>query len=100
MSKEKRMSKSEILKELRGYLFMLLGCVAYGASTSIFLSPNEIVAGGVSGLAVLINILNKKLPVGMVSIALNIPILALGIKILGWRFILRCLITIVTLGIS
>ena len=78
---------------------MLLGCLAYGASTSLFLQPSSIVAGGVSGFAVMLNLLFEKLPVGMMIIALNIPILIAGLKMQGLKFIFRALITIVTLGI-
>lgn len=91
--------KEKIVNELKGYLFMIIGCIAYGLSTSLFLSPNSIVAGGVSGLSVLINLLNENIPIGMISIAINVPILILGIKFQGWKFIIRCLITIVSLGV-
>lgn len=91
--------KEKIINELKGYLFMIIGCIAYGLSTSLFLSPNSIVAGGVSGLSVLINLLNENIPIGMISIAINVPILILGIKFQGWKFIIRCLITIVSLGV-
>lgn len=98
MLKEGKISKANIAKEIKGYLFMLLGCIAYATSTSIFLAPNQIVAGGVSGLSVLINILNDKIPVGTMSIALNIPLLLIGLKVFGWQFIVRTLITTVSLG--
>ena len=91
--------KNTFWEELTGYLFMLLGCVFYGGGTSLFLATNNIVAGGVSGLAVLVNYFYEHLPIGMLIIAFNIPILLLGIKFLGWKFIVRCLITIVCLGI-
>ena len=58
-------------EELKGYLFMLVGCIAYGASTSLFLAPNTIVAGGMAGVAVLINHFNENIPVGMMTLALN-----------------------------
>lgn len=93
------MTKAKIFSEIRGYLFMLIGCVAYGLSTSLFLAPNTIVAGGASGLAVMLNYLNENLPVGMTVIVINIPILAFGIKFQGWKFIFRALVTIVTLGV-
>ena len=93
------MTKKQVLNEIKGYIFMLIGCVAYGASTSLFLEPNAIVAGGISGLSVMINLLFNKLPVGMLIIALNVPILIAGIRMQGWKFILRALLTIVTLGI-
>ena len=93
------MNTKNVWNEIKGYLFMLLGCVAYALSTSVFLAPNSIVAGGVTGLSVIVNLLNEKIPIGMISIVINLPILALGIRFQGWKFILRCLLTIVTLGV-
>ena len=93
------MTKQKVLQELKGYLFMLIGCLAYGSATSLFLAPASIVAGGVSGFAVMLNLLFDNLPVGMMIIALNIPILIAGLRMQGLKFILRALITIVTLGV-
>lgn len=93
------MTAKTILTEAKGYLFMLIGCVSYALSTRLFLAPNAIVAGGVTGLSVLINLLNKNIPIGLISIAINLPILIAGIKFQGWKFICRCLLTIVTLGV-
>ena len=39
------------MKELKRYLFMIVGCLCYAASFGVFLIPNEIVGGGVSGAA-------------------------------------------------
>lgn len=78
---------------------MLVGCVFYALSIVLFLEPCGIVAGGVSGLATLLHLLNEKIPIGLVSIAINIPIFLLGLKYTGWKFILRCLLTVATLGI-
>ena len=93
------MARQKVLQEIKGYFFMLIGCLAYGGATSLFLAPCSIVAGGVSGFAVMLNLLFEKLPVGMMIIALNIPILIAGLRMQGWKFILRALLTIVTLGI-
>lgn len=93
------MQKKEILQELKGYLFMLIACVAYAMSTSLFLAPNSIIAGGIAGLSVLVNYFNKNIPIGILSIAFNLPILLFAIKTQGWKFIFRCLLTIVTLGV-
>lgn len=78
---------------------MILGCCAYGCSTSLFLAPNSIVAGGISGLSVMLNLLNGNLKIGMLVIVLNIPILLLGLRLQGWKFIIRALVTIVSLGV-
>jgi uncharacterized membrane-anchored protein YitT (DUF2179 family) len=93
------MTKDKVLDEVKGYLFMVLGCIAYAISTSLFLEPNSIVAGGVTGIAVLIKLLNENAYVGMISIAINLPILLLSIRMLGWKFVIRCLITVATLGV-
>lgn len=93
------MDRKRIWREAQGYFFMLVACCAYACSTSLFLAPNSVVAGGISGLSVMLNILNGKLKIGMMVIALNVPILLLGLRLQGWKFIFRCLITIVTLGV-
>ena len=92
--------ENKILAELKGIPFMLLGCISYALSTVLFLAPNEIIAGGVSGLSVLINWLNNNIPIGMISIAINLPIFLLGLKYQGWRFIVSCIITVACLGVA
>lgn len=87
-----------ILDIIERYLFMILGCICYSLSLRMFLIPNEIVGGGVSGAASLIEILTK-IPAGYFILAINIPILIMGFKMMGWRFILRCLITTATLSL-
>lgn len=79
---------------------MVIGCVAYALSTVLFLAPNSIVAGGVTGLSTLIHLLTEgKAPIGVLTIAINIPIFLLGLKYTGWKFILRSLLTVATLGV-
>ena len=95
-----KLTKKEIFEEIKNYVFMLLGCIAYGASTALFLEPNGIVAGGVTGLSVLINLVFKTpISVGVWFIVINLPILIFAVKSQGVKFILRCLITILTLGL-
>ena len=93
------MLKSSFFNKFKGYFFMLVGCFFYAMSTSLFLAPNNIVAGGVSGLSVIINYINSKIPIGLISIALNIPILLLSFRVQGFRFIAKCLLTVTVLGI-
>ena len=86
--------RSEILR----YLFMIIGCISYSLSLGVFLIPNEIVGGGVSGAASLIE-LETGLPAGIFIVAINLPILIFGFRLMGWKFILRCFITTATLGL-
>ncbi len=96
----KNISKKFTAKKLLGYLFMVVGCVFYAFSTVLFLAPNKIVAGGVTGLSVLINILNENIPIGIISIVINIPILILGLKYFGLPFVVKCLLTVTVLGLT
>jgi uncharacterized membrane-anchored protein YitT (DUF2179 family) len=93
------MKKEIVLRETKRYAFMVLACLCYSLSIEAFLIPNKIVAGGVSGAASLINILTG-LPAGLFIALLNLPILICGLKMMGWKFILRCFITTVSLSIT
>ena len=61
------------MKKLTRYLVIILGCVLYALGFQFFMYPNAIVAGGVTGVAMLINAFTR-LPVGMLIIVLNIPL--------------------------
>lgn len=78
---------------------MLFGCVFYALSIVLFLEPCKIVAGGVTGLSTLFHLIDERIPIGLISIAINIPIYLLGLKYTGWKFILRCFLTVATLGL-
>ena len=69
-------------------VLILTGCFLYAAAFNIFLLPNKIAPGGVSGLAAALNYLFK-FPPGVVIIILNVPLFALGKKILGLKFLLK-----------
>lgn len=83
----------------QAYIFMVIGCIFYGASTAIFLSPNNVVGGGVSGLAVLLNHIIPSVSIGIFILTVNIPIFLIGLKQNGWRFILRALLTVAVLSL-
>ncbi|MBR5900307.1 MAG: YitT family protein [Clostridia bacterium] len=92
--------ENKIFNQIKGMPLMILGCISYALSTIMFLAPNQIIAGGVSGLSVLINYLESRIPIGMISIAINIPIFLLGLKYQGWKFIINSIITVACLGVT
>lgn len=75
--------KTEFLIEAAAAVLLALGICLFSA-------PNRIVGGGISGIASVLFILFGA-PIGTVSLALNIPLLLLGWRKLGHRFILRTL---------
>jgi uncharacterized membrane-anchored protein YitT (DUF2179 family) len=56
----------------------------------MFLIPNKVAAGGVSGMATVLHYL-LGLPVGLTMLALNIPLFLASIKVLGAKFGLKTL---------
>ncbi len=91
----KKKTKQIIVRESIRFTAMLVGCALYAISVDCFLVCNGIVGGGVSGLASLIYLLtDHKVSIGLMTIVINIPILLLGLKQMGWKFMLRCLLTI------
>ncbi len=84
------MKFNKTLKVLRDYLVIAAGAVVMSLGIVIFLSPNKIAAGGVSGLAIVIHH-TLGLPIGLTMLVFNIPLFLIGIKFLGKRFGVRTL---------
>ena len=78
-------------KWLRDYLGIILGTVITALALNIFLIPNKIAAGGISGLATVLHH-TFGLPVGMTMLAFDIPMFLVAVKILGARFGLNTLL--------
>ena len=57
---------------LRAYALIVLGCIAGGAAYPLFLVPNNIAPGGLTGIATILNYLFG-LPVGVMTTLLGGP---------------------------
>ena len=73
------------------YLIIILGCFVYAISVALFSSPNDIAPGGVVGISILINHLLPMLPIGVLSLVLNIPLFIWGGIEIGWKYLSRSL---------
>ena len=91
--------KKSLSFEIKRYLFMIIGCLCYALSLKAFLEPNHITGGGVSGASSLIHIVTG-LPTGLFIALINVPILILGFKKMGLKFIVRCFITTAALSLA
>ena len=77
-----RQSFSTLLKD---YALVTLGVVSYALGWSVFLLPNNLVGGGVSGFASIL-LYATGIPMGVTYFVLNIILLIIGTKILGTGF--------------
>jgi uncharacterized membrane-anchored protein YitT (DUF2179 family) len=72
------------------YLLLTIGAIIAALSVIIFMAPFNIAPGGVSGIAVILNSRDPRLPIGLMIIIGNIPIQLLGYRYLGgWRVVVR-----------
>ena len=76
-----------------GWVIMtVVGSAIFGAGYAIFLGPNNLNAGGISGLsAVIVQLINPNgsipfVSVGILTIAINLPLFAIGGLKIGKRF--------------
>jgi len=76
--------------ELHNVLLIVLGLISCTLAYSLFLIPNNIAAGGFTGIAQLINSFTTW-PVGTVSLVLNVPLFLISMRSMGLRFGLRSL---------
>lgn len=79
------------MTKLKSFLFIILGTMTTGFAISVFLTPNKIVGGGVSGISTIL-FHTMHIPTGLSFIILNLVLLLLGIKILGKEFVVKTLI--------
>ncbi len=77
-------------KFMKDIVMITLGTALAAAGFKVFLVPNQIAAGGVSGVATILYYL-LRLPIGAMIIALNIPLFVLGIRFMGKGFALKTL---------
>jgi Uncharacterized conserved protein len=85
-NRQKKLPKKKISmkKMIKDYVLITIACAVYSVAISMFLDPNSLAPGGVTGIAI---ILNRLIPVetGTLILLINIPILLLG----AWKFGLR-----------
>ena len=77
-----RTSISTLLKE---YALVTLGVVSYAIGWTIFLLPNNLIGGGVSGFASIVYYATG-IQMGITYLVLNVILLLIGTKILGTGF--------------
>ena len=88
---------ANVRAELKNAILILVGLIFCALGFNLFLIPNNIAAGGFTGIAQLINSVTG-FPVGTVALVLNVPLFLVSMKSLGLRFGIRSLAA--TIGFS
>lgn len=94
-----RHSKLSILDIARRVVFIILGAALAGVALEIFLVPNNIIDGGITGISIMAAHLSDW-PLGVFLFVLNLPFLVLGYKSIGKTFALSTLLGVITLSVT
>ena len=88
-----KITKKAVLKILKDYSIITLGCIIYSIGVALFLDPYNIAPGGATGIAIIIN---EILPIetnitGILIIVINVPLFILGAVFCGKKFTISTL---------
>ena len=83
--------KSIVLKILKQYLIITVGCILFALGVALFLDANKIASGGVTGLAIIFSHVTPLEMTGIWIIIFNVPLFILGAVSFGRNFIISTL---------
>lgn len=97
------MGKTKILKplfwdEFKDYFFITLGCLCYAAGLVLFMIPYQFTPGGVSGVATVL-FYATGVPIQVWYMGINIVLLLIGFRILGFKFFGKTIFAIIMMTI-
>ena len=85
-----------IMNEAKDYLGITFGLILYSFGFTFFLMPYEIVTGGVAGIAAIVYYATS-FPNSYTYFLVNAALLVIGLKILGWKFLIKTIYAILML---
>ncbi|MCY9656962.1 MULTISPECIES: YitT family protein [Paenibacillus] len=88
------MTKTSLLR--RG-VFLFIGAALMAVGLEIFLVPNKIIDGGITGISIILSYLTH-IQVGIFLTLLNLPFLFIGYKMIGKTFALSTLFAILVMS--
>lgn len=91
-------SKKNIILILKEVIFTIVAAFIMAISVSLFLLPNQLSSGGVSGIATITYYL-LNIPMGIAIILINIPLFLIGIYKIGKYFFIKSVIGTISLSI-
>lgn len=74
------------MNTIKVYLKITTGLFLVAVSINLFLAPNHLTAGGVSGLAIIINYYLPNLPIGLLTLIMNVVLFIVAFFVIGGKF--------------
>jgi uncharacterized membrane-anchored protein YitT (DUF2179 family) len=89
-----RKIKNPVVRLICEYMVIAVASVFFAIAVSLFLDPNKLAPGGVTGIAIIINHF-LDMPTGTLVLIMNIPIMILGIWKFGIKFFISTIVATV-----
>ncbi len=86
-------------KALISFIMLTIGSVLAAYSLETFLIPNTILDGGITGISIIISKLTS-IPLGILVLVLNIPLIYIGYKNMGKSFLIRTVYSMILFSLS
>lgn len=93
----KESKSNKVFKTIYKVFKVILATGLYSAGVALFLDPNNLAPGGVTGVSILLNRLIH-VETGTLILLLNIPLLIIAWKKFGWRFVAGTLSALVLIS--
>ena len=85
------MKKPPLKALLKEFAVITLGSLVYAVAFNWFFQPNALSFGGFTGVAQIIHFLVPVLPVGILTIVMNVPLFILGVRRMGLKLLFSSL---------
>lgn len=92
--------KVRIRDFIYGFAAFFAGALLFGVSMNMFLAPGNVVMGGATGIATVINHLFNNIPIGILIMLINVPLLLVNLKQVGAREMIKTIIGITASSIA
>jgi len=94
----RRPDKLKLLRELKELMVIAIGAAPFAIAVNRILVPHAIVGGGLAGFCEILYFATSGiLQIWWMQLAINLVLLAVAIKIIGWRFCTRTLYGVLAL---
>jgi len=98
IAKGRKQFGKNIVRSLKNALFIIAGIFSAAFGLESFLIPNNFIDGGATGISLLASEVSG-ISLSIILIAVNVPFVMFGFKIVGKKFAIKTMLTIITLAI-
>ena len=84
---QEKLERKKAFKMVWDYVIITVFSLTYAAGISLFLDPNNLAPGGVSGISIMLSRITP-IPTGTWILVINVPILVLGLWKFGVKFLM------------